>query len=247
MRQLGRVAWRVATVAVCGLAASGCGTGDYERLVADRGTELAFQTKFAVLYEAPTEVPESPFRIRIPDVFKNAFVAGSLDPNDQQPLGPVRLHPLFGVLPGYKLTYEALSETQPRHQVPYYCYLASGGSNKDAPIEAQLLAAMKGLPGVPAAWEPIEVDTPQHGRIGWKRIKVSWDQAFEVFEGQRENRKLPGTLELWLYEAGGWFVIVGWRWPNEAEAKVKVAEFPAVTAGTLTVVEAPPADAAPAQ
>ena len=64
-----------------------------------------------------------------------------------------------------------------------------------------------------------------------------------MVDGQREPRKLPGTLDIWLYEGGGWFLIVGWRWPTEADAKV--ADFPAVTAGTLSVVEAPPADAAP--
>jgi len=246
------IARTAAILMVCGLAAAGCGTGDYDRIVADRGKELTYQTKFTVLYEAPTEVPESLFRIRIPQVFTNAFTTGSLDATDNLPLGMVRLHPPFGVLPGYKVTYEALAETQPRHQVPYYCYLAAGPSNKDAPMEAQLLAMIKALPNAPAAWEPVACDTPEYAKneadrkkIAWKRITVKWDQAFDVVEGQRDTRKLPGTLDLWLYEGGGGYLIVGWRWPTEAEGKVAVAEFPAVTAGTLSVVEAPPADAAP--
>ena len=242
---------------------SGCGTSDYEQLVKQREDRLRGLAPFKALF-GPTELPDTPIRIRVPMIFTNSYLENSAHPEDGARISPDRFQPPFLPLPGAKVCYE--SHLLGAKLLPYYCYLAAvpaqpGDADK---LADQLLTKLKEkFKETPEAWEAVDAVMPSTKSIQWKKIRVTADQPFLVADGQKVAPEiLPGIFELWLHDAPGYVVLVGWRAPASVEgaaawvdpslpkspvtppAKPNFTTMPALTAGTLTVESAAPADGA---
>src|SRR5580700_1850610 len=96
-----------ALVAWAGLlvALGGCGTADYERLLTKRLNDLRSAEPFRTLF-GPTELPDTPVKIRVPMAFKTSYMENSPHPEDGAKISPDRAQPPFLPLPGFKLCYE---------------------------------------------------------------------------------------------------------------------------------------------
>ncbi len=242
---------------------SGCGTADYEQLASRRVEEFRGSAPFKTLF-GPTELADTPIRIRVPMIFKNSYMENSAHPDDGARISPDRLQPPFLPLPGFKVCYESMFGVAGK-PVPYYCYLAAvpakpGDADK---LADQLMAALKEkFKETPDTWELVDAATPTTKSLPWKKIRVTADQSFRSFDGQKVSPgTLPGIFELWLHDAPGYIVLVGWRvavgaegaeaWvdptrPNApaSEPKLDLAKMPALTAGSLTIESAAPAEGA---
>jgi hypothetical protein len=251
------------TVAVAlglALVVSGCGTSSYNALMGRRLSALRGAAKFQGLYAA-TEIPDSPFRIRVPIAFEHSYQTASAHDDDGGPINPDRLQPPppLPKIPGFKLAYEGQVEVGDTRQ-PFYCYLGvvpaqPGDVDK---VTAQLLAQVKKVfPTASDTWQPIDADTPEGKSLRWRTLKAEGEQPFLVKTGDKvAPQNMPGIFELWVHDAETHLVIVGWRAPaainapsevtivdplqRPANMKPDLATMPAKTAGTLTQAEAAP-------
>jgi hypothetical protein len=247
---------------------AGCGTADYERLLTKRLNDLRSAEPFRTLF-GPTELPDTPMKIRVPMAFKTSYMENSPHPEDGAKISPDRAQPPFLPLPGFKLCYEGhvpSAEGQP----PFYCYLAAvpAKAGDAAKMAADLQAALKAkFKDVPDAWETVDANTPENKALAWRKIRVTGEQPFRVKDaGKVVSKNLPGVFELWMHDAGDYIVLVGWRAPTAIEgptgpppapamsptgvmvqsvqeAKPDFSTMPALTAGTLTIQQ--PAAAPP--
>jgi len=242
---------------------SGCGTSDYEQLMTRRVDEFRGSAPFKSLF-GPTELTDTPIRIRVPLIFKNSYLENSAHPEDGARISPDRVQPPFLPLPGFKVCYEGTNNASGK-ALPYYCYLAAvpaqpGDGDK---LADELLAALKEkFKETPDVWEVVDAVTPTTKSIQWKKVRVTADQSFRFNEGGKVGPgNLPGVFELWLHEAPGFVVLVAWRapvsvegpavWTDPAlpqlqgiEPKPDFAKMPALTAGSMTIEAAAPAEVA---
>jgi hypothetical protein len=146
-------------------------------------------------------------------------------------------------LPGAKLTYEAFF-TVGTTQSPYYCYLAAGQA--DAELPQKLLDTLKKTFANAPAWETVQADGPGGVQIPWKKIRVAGSMSFDIDPGGGTilTQNHAGTFELWLHEANGYSVLVGWRIRDGDNNVVKLLDKAPIAAGTLTFVD-PSTDPAP--
>ena len=142
-------------------------------------------------------------------------------------------------LPGFWRCYEGkFTSTRDRREYPYYCYLACGEADKAFPNRLGMVRARVAqvLPETSKTW--LDCDISANGQVSehaasdpkldaWfpdgraqtcKRIIAKGQQDFfDRNNGQRLTAKEPGTLELYLFQANGYFLIVGWRYPDAVE------------------------------
>jgi hypothetical protein len=261
--------WFSIVGASLGVALSGCGTAEYRRLMADRGDKLRTGAAFRTLF-GPSQIAGTPLKIRVPMVFGKSYIENSAHPQDGPKINPERVQPPFLPLPGFKLCYEGTGQDPQMGKVPFYCYLAAIESR---PGEADKLAAdlqaklKEKFKETPDAWELCDAPAPDGKSLQWKKIRVVAEQPFLVrgAENKIVSKNLPGIFELWMYSTQDYTVLVGWRTPSSIEgptpqsdvvvpimvnpfqstdAKPDFSTMPVLTAGTLTVEAAPPADAA---
>ena len=110
---------------LCLLAAfSGCGTSEYNHLADSPHSQLAAKAPFKILF-GPTELADTPITIRVPTIFKEAYVEDSARPEDGAKINADRLHPPFLTLPGFKTCYEGHVNDFNANRLPFYCYLAA--------------------------------------------------------------------------------------------------------------------------
>jgi hypothetical protein len=262
--------WRgpgVVLAAALVMACGGCGGREYDALLGKRLDQLRAGAPFRGLF-GPTQLPDSPVKIRVPLIFKTSYVEGSKHPDDGGPIKPDRLQPPFLQLPGFKMCFESTATANTGESVPYYCYLAALPAKEgDAAklcteLQEKLQATFK---DAPTAWETIDAQTPEDKAIPWKRLRVVGEQPFyTAVNNEKKASKLPGVFEIWVHDAHSYIVIVAWRAPESidtpggatpakvssggltimqapANAKPDLKSMPALTAGTL-VIEAPDAN-----
>jgi hypothetical protein len=248
------------------VAVSGCGTSAYNSQVERAFAILRNQAKFQGLY-APTQIPETPYSVRVPVIFTNSYSAKSSHPDDGDTIHKQRMYPPFLPSNAIKLTYEGMTTDNEGAKLPYYCYLAVAEAK---PGDADKLATTvisglrQAMPGSKEDWEPVDADTPEGKAISWRKLRLTGDQPFFVKKDDKvETRKLPGIFELWMHDAGDHIVMIGWRTPSSIQgpqkneftvvggiavptdnAKPDFDKWPVLTAGTLT--EGAPVAAAPA-
>jgi hypothetical protein len=240
----------------------GCGSSEYNRMVSNRVADLRGEEKFRTLF-APTQLGDTPVRIRLPMIFQESYVEGSKHKEDGPQIAEDRLQPPFLKLPGFKICYEGKAYDQtPVKTYPYYCYLGvvpskpGDAENLAKELQAQLKATFKDTPD---QWESMDVDSPSGNAVQWKKIRVEGEQSFR-FKQQNANKatpaNLPGIFELWLCDKTDYVVLVAWRVPTSIQGvasvpvptslhalltgpkgnmKLDLATFPVLTAGTITV------------
>lgn len=241
----------------------GCGSSEYNRMVSKRVADLRGEQKFRSLF-APTQLGDTPVRIRLPMIFPESYKEDSKHKKDGGKIAEDRVQPPFLKLPGFKLCYEAFGNDQtPAKQYPFYCYLAAvPGTAADAEnLAKELQATLKQtFKDTPDAWEGVDVEAPSGNAVQWKKIRVEGEQSFRYdVQNKTAPRTLPGIFELWMCEKSGYIVLVGWRVPTAIQGpntapiptslqmmlttpkgnlKLDMATMPALTAGTI-VVDAP--------
>ena len=239
---------------------AGCGTSDYNSLVRRGAASLRGEVKFQGLY-APATIPKTSLSLRIPLIFTESYDANSGHPDDGEKISPRRLQPPFLNLPGLKLTYETRHK-KGNERIPFYCYIAEtpaqpGDIDK---LAADLQAKLKQqFPDAPDTWDGADADTPDGFAVHWRKIRVEGDQPFFVKVGDKvEERTLPGIFELWIHDADGKIVLLGWRSPKSIEGPADLkfitlnnitippdnptpdfSKWPVLTAGSIESVEPP--------
>ena len=238
----------------------GCGTSEYNRLASKRVADLRGEEKFRTLF-APTQLGDTPVRIRLPMVFQESYVEDSKYKADGGRIAEDRVQPPFLKLPGFKICYESHTyQPSPLYRYPYYCYLAAipskagDSENLAKELQAKLKETFKDTPD---QWETVDVDSPSGNPIQWKKIRVEGEQPFRYMDNFKPvNGNLPGMFELWMCDRSGYIVLVGWRVPTlvqgpstapiptslqalltapKGNQKLDLAKMPALTAGTLTI------------
>ena len=258
--------WAAALVCVgLSVVLSGCGIGDYNRLMNRRLGALRAGAKFKNLY-GPTQLSGTPISIRVPIIFASSYEETSPHKDDGAVIHPDRVQPPFLKLRGFKVCYEG-TVTQDNLKLPHYVYLAAvpsqaGDADKlAAQIQADLTKAFPKPDDAKAddaaaaepeqqapepTWEQVDVDTPQGVYSHWRKIRVEGDQTFRVRNsGKVEEQKLPGIFELWLHDTDNYLVLVGWRTPKSIEGPAAAPAAGAVEApgGDLLIV--PPSNVKP--
>ncbi len=242
------------------LACAGCGTSDYNHMVSNRLGDLRVKAKFLGFF-GPAKLANAPYTIQVPMAFKKSYT-------EESKIAPERLQPPFLALPGFERCYEGLADG-PQGKLPFYCYVAavpargSDGEKIAADLKAKLIAALEGKMEKPEAleWEARQVDSPKGTGIPWKRLRIEAKQPFtHKVNDAYVTDEMPGLFELWLYEGPEHVVLVGWRTPKEidsivpepttseitalmnAPAKPDLTNMPVLTAGTLLLEAAAPAE-----
>jgi hypothetical protein len=260
--------WLVFAIAGFAAVLPGCGTAEYRRLMADRGDKVRTSAAFRTLF-GPSQIGETPIKIRVPMAFGKSYVETSAHPQDGPKINAERLQPPFLPLPGFKLCYEGTGQDPQLGKVPFYCYLAAvparaGDADKLATeLQTQLKEKFKDAPD---AWDVTDAAAPDGKSLQWKKIRVVGDQPFLVRVADKTvSQNLPGIFELWLCNGPDYIVLVGWRTPTSVEgptpppaddaplipnplaplqdAKPDFKTMPVLTAGTLTFDAPAPGDA----
>jgi hypothetical protein len=240
-----RMHWRglgAALAVVLVVVSGGCGGREYDALLGKRLDQLRAGAPFRGLF-GPTELPDSPVKLRVPLVFKTSYVEGSKHPDDGGPIKPDRLQPPFLPLPGFKMCFESTATANAGEKVPFYCYLATlPAKDGDAAklcteLQEKLQATFK---DVPTEWDTIDAQTPEDKAIPWKRLRVVGEQPFYVTTSNNEksSAKLPGVFEIWVHDAHSQIVIVAWRAPESIDTPGGAAPAK-VSSGGLTIMQAP--------
>ena len=237
------------------LTQTGCGTGAYEALMQKRLAEIQTAAPFTQLFGAGA-LPETPVKVRVPQVFKNSFAQDSPHPDDGEKIDPRRFEPPFLSLPGIRLCYEQTAVAPTGEQTPYYCYLAAFQANPGAVagVAADIQTTLNNeFPNSPAVWQDVVVKTAAGGDLTWRKIRVTGEMPVDIHTGDGnpdnvEFKKLPGAFELWIYEVKNWVVLIGWREVDAVADKSNLAALAPLTAGTVEIGEMPPpAEAAAAK
>jgi hypothetical protein len=238
----------------------GCGSSEYNRMLSKRVADLRGEQKFRTLF-APTQLGDTPVRIRLPMIFPESYKEDSKHKKDKGKIAEDRVQPPFLKLPGFKICYEGFGNDQtPAKQYPFYCYLAAvpgkpgDAENLAKELQAKLKETFKDTPD---EWEGVDVESPSGNAVQWKKIRVEGEQSFRYdVQNQTAPRILPGIFELWLCDKSDYIVLVGWRVPTAIQGssaeplptnlqmmlmapkgnlKLDMATMPALTAGTITV------------
>ena len=253
MIHLRRAIWLFSGICLptlCGLC--GCGTSQYETLLAKEIKAIRSGAPWARFWDYTT-VPGVPVKVRIPEMFKTSYQLNSPHEQDDGPINAARAQPPFLNLPGFRLVFEDFYDEGIASRAPYYCYLAA---QKSTPQQAQALAAdllaklTAKFPNMnpPPKWEDVDCKTPEGGTLAWKKLTIFGDQFFDIDAGAAggiQNRSMPATFELWLYEGQGYCVLIGWRINTEWDKKVGLLKMAPLAAGTVQIIEAAAAAPAP--
>lgn len=225
----------VLTLVCCSLlmsALTGCGTSEYERRLSEREGKVRAQiaAKFNVL-NAPQELGGTGVSIGIPRVFANPpLVEGQVDAR--------RAKPSVFTLPVQPLTHEAFVQDSEGGQIPYYLYVGVVPGtlpNIANLIQTELSAKAGGK--IVAPWADFKGETANGQGNTWRRLRFEVEQDFYYKDkaGQDHFSPMPGTLELYLFDAGTQVVIVAWSMPTSIEPASELANLAPLVAGSVNV------------
>jgi len=154
---------------------------------------------------------------------------------------PRRLKPSLATLPGLKLTYEAFIKDAEGGQLPYYCYVGAVSMANDSGKDpgGSLRGELAGQPANESLsdWEPFQGETPEGQGSQWKRLRCVAPQEFAYTSqaGRTSLMTLPGVLEIYLREEGGYLIVIAWRMPKNIEPNVGLAKWAPLVAGCVSV------------
>lgn len=205
--------WLVAAAAVLGLvAASGCGTGAYEKRLAARTQRLGQESEFA----------QAGGQVAVPGFPVSMIVPGELTQLPESADGR-RLQPPFRNLEGRKLTFEGGLKDSEGGTQHYYLYVlasgaAGGGQSPLDSLNNQLAGALGARGGRRAQVEEVRAKTPDGRSIAWKQFHVEGNQEFFYLtpQGQEQYISMEGRVVVWgrLEEQAGCWVVLVWRVPT---------------------------------
>ena len=229
---------------------TGCGRSEFDRRLNEQAEEWNNKSPYTVLY-APMEIPDSPFKIRIPKLFKELYGPNSAHPddfkndsNEGQLIAGMRFHPSMLPLPGNKICAESYYATKSGDDYPYYCYLAAGPL-KDPKVWAakrgEIAASLKKSGFKVTDWKEVD-DAPLAIRPGekskWKKLTAVGDQHFFMRRGgERTPVTEAGTLELYANQTETYFILVGSRIAEDIADKVKLSDAVQTAVNTVEVGE----------
>jgi hypothetical protein len=224
---LAMAGWAMCVLAGCDLG--GAYSKRYSQSLESVGKKAALD---AMLCGATTSVTDAAMQsaganLRLPSLFaEHANSIGATDPAAQ---------PGFLKLPGFSYTIERLVDdpADPQKFAAVHCYLAavpkaSGKADEiQTEIQRQVVAA---LPG--AAWQD-----EQMGGTAGKLMSVVGAQDFLTADatGARAAARLDGQLDLYFFETGSHYAVVGFRWPKAHGDKYKFFDSTKVSVGTLAL------------
>lgn len=222
----------------------GCGRREYNRLTSSRIALARGEAKFRTLY-APTDIPGTPLRIRIPLIFKpdQLFIATSKHGEDGNQIRADRLQPPFMKWSGFKHCYEGHAAADDGRSLPFYCYLgAVPGTSADAEkLQSQLAASLKEtFKDAELDWQIIDCESPTGIAVQWRKLRIEADQPFLIKgAGGVAAENLPGIFEVWVAEKQNHIVVMAWRVPKAIDAPASAAApAPAPTASGIEALAA---------
>ncbi len=198
------------------------------------------------------------------------FRAGSLDESGAE-ISPRRVQPPFLKLRDFCLSYEWYVKVKPREwqnpEQPVYLYFAvsdataveqqvlldeiqqtlaaafsGGGEASSEPAgDGAAEEETSGATEIPFQWETLSLDTPDGGKIEWKRMSFAADMFFDCsltkgsFLGD-----LPGLFDLYVHSDDTYHVVIAYRTTQKAEATVHIMGPGKISAGTLRIDPPPP-------
>jgi hypothetical protein len=217
----------------------GCGTGEYERRLADRADRAQKQARFNQLKD-PQVLEGTAVSVRLPRVFPAApiFEGGKA----KGKADAKRTKPPTGTLPGLMFTYEAFITDAEGGQLPYYCYLGAvnlaDAQGKEDPA-AKLRGELAGKAGRDAVadWETVQCETPDGQQSQWKKLRYTAPQEFYYApkSGRATLVTMPAVMEIYLCEEGGYLIAIAWRMPSSIEKNVELDKWATLVAGGVTV------------
>ena len=236
----------------------GCGRSEYDQRLSHATEKWNKESPYTELY-TPLEIPDSPFKIRIPKLFKTLYGPTSVHPDDckdkegqGQLIVPLRFHPPMVALPGNKICCETYLGVAPGDDDPYYGYLAAGPIRdakawgaKLAELSSQLKKAGLKVTDWSDIDENVAAVTFGDKKSKWRKLTAEGDQHFFGRSGaERRVQQLAGKLELYTSQIAvkdeTYFIFVGCRISDRAAKKVKLSEPVATVIQTVEVTEMKP-------
>jgi hypothetical protein len=204
----------------------GCGSGDYEAALANRKTSAPADT-----LSPAQDLPGTKVSIRVPASLGSPLV-GAEDS---------RTKPGIITIPGLKLTYEVRLKDSEGGEQPYYCYVGAVEAAA-SPMQAVTNDIQGALATLPKRtnlgnWADFPVQAPDGRQIPWRKIHCTGEQTFlyKDAKGQAKPIPLPGTLDVYLHEEGGFVVVIAWRMPTSVEQALRLDDLARSTAGGVSV------------
>jgi len=228
---------------------AGCGTKAYEDRVEEGMKSLRVAQMFLIVSAARTEIPGTPFTVRLPTFIDGnckPFNADSAEPSLPGKVNPQRLQPSFLQIPGLRITYEMRGVTDTSEESLYYCYLAAipqadavvGGKPLEDAIQTQLAATFG-----KAQWDDVKCPSQTGPPVDWKYLRAEGNQVFVDWQGTAKT--LPGVFELYSKDIDGMRVMIGWRYQQKLNQAI--TDPAKLTAGSIVGTgPAEPGAAAPA-
>ena len=187
----------------------GCGTGGYEQRLEETVKRLGQESSFSAMYP-PVQLPDTAVTVQLPQFFDQSPLPGDTDDR--------RLKPPWVEVPELKFTHEGSVTDSKGGSIPFYCYLAASKTDPQGTLRRQLQTA---FPNTDVKWEPVDCKMLSGETSRWQRLHGGGGEEQEFYcvnkEGQGQFAKMPGTMEFYLRQVGGVFVLIGWRLPTGIE------------------------------
>lgn len=224
-------------------ACCGCGTSEYRQRMAAGLEKLRQESQFnELLCDASEVIQGARVSVRVPRVFQQSFVVGSIIKGNK-PVESDRVKPPLVELPEANITYEAMAPYA-GGQVSYYCYLgAKELSGTKLTNQGDALAAdlRDKFPNTTGDWADLQFATPEGGSVTWKKLRSTFDQKFYGVDksGKPSFKQMPGVLEIYYRQDAGCLVVMCWRVPKDKDLEkiTDYANLAAHMAGAVVVNE----------
>ncbi len=211
---------------------AGCGTGEYQKRMAERASTLETAGSFESNLRADFSSVNADCKLRLPAIYDSdskAFPNGA--------------SPSFCNLPGLNTTFEKFV-AEGEKAFPFYGYFAASavGDQKPEEFKAKIEAdlAKAGISGGKFTSESIP--GPTGGSQTWDKLSIT---SLQNFPGKTPGQDITieGQFDLYFRSTGKDFVLVGWRAPKSAAGASAFFENARRAMGTAQVTETTPAPA----
>lgn len=223
----------LALVLALSIPFAGCGTGEYQKRMEARATELEFTGNFESNLRPETASVNPDCNLRLPAIF------------DSDSTGtPSGAPPSVCNIPGLSMTYQKFM-AEGEKSFPFYCYFASTPIQPNqkpedfkAAIEAEI--AKNGATG--GKFTSVSLTDPSGATQTWDMLSVTSMQSF-AGKPPAPDFSIEGRFDLYFKSSGKDFILVGWRAPKSAAAAGKFFDDAKFAMGTAKVTETAPATA----
>jgi hypothetical protein len=226
----------IAWAGLCGVVC-GCSSSAYDADYARRLADYRVASEFAPLRVEATTVGDGRAELRLPVILANQL-DGSETPRRATP-------PFIADFPGFTAAYEGQIET-PAGRFPVVLTVGvvpTAQQRKDEVAAAILRQVRLDEEFGKATWiKARTLDDPAAAIRTWDVLELSGGQPFQVTKaGVVDEKRLPGTTEVWLSAEPGQkaCVILAWRVPDDAAASLPVPATAQLTARTVRIVPQP--------